>query len=342
MYSRFNVTSLEAYSAGDRAKLGRYMATRGFNTPRDVWLANLHTFLDLDMGLGNWIENIQRDAYPDDATMFYLHMQQSYLAFVKPKSPSDEFLLTENAFGIFEGPSSCKVDVLTGETHLGHWTEWHNFAPVSASLLIVLRSKFLPGGVVKPLQEKRSQMYERMLSLHNDEVQAQSILQDLPIEQCKVRYSNGDHLSGFGVATSTDEYTFRCFTLESRYVDVINGLFLEEAHKTAAVTYRSGHAAAKAIRAYLETERPGFKFTLNAESSMPVYLQSLKTALQHLGGEADVVHTTVTWLFPQALLLDYINHLACAVGEAVAEHILYADSPTLGSYSSLVGGRGKG
>jgi hypothetical protein len=45
---------------------------------------------------------------------------------------SDEFILTENAYGVFEGPNSYQG-----------WTDWHVFAPTNPRLLVVMRQNIL-------------------------------------------------------------------------------------------------------------------------------------------------------------------------------------------------------
>ncbi|KAK4494467.1 hypothetical protein PRZ48_014765 [Zasmidium cellare] len=45
--SRFDVPTINEYTTADKGKMAGYMRVRGFQTPRAVWLANMHTFLDI-------------------------------------------------------------------------------------------------------------------------------------------------------------------------------------------------------------------------------------------------------------------------------------------------------
>ncbi|KAK4900706.1 hypothetical protein LTR27_002422 [Elasticomyces elasticus] len=182
MYSRFNVGTTADYTGGDRDKLRSYMTEKGLETPRDVWIANLYAFLDIKIDAGHqWHQVIRQEAYEDDADLFIYHVGASYMAFCKPQSVDDEWLLTENVYSIFEGPNNERVQ---------KYTEWHNFAPVSASLLIVLRSNFLPGGMVKPGAELRRRIYQDSLEAYANPETATSLLQDLPIAQSSNAYAS--------------------------------------------------------------------------------------------------------------------------------------------------------
>lgn len=62
---------------------------------------------------------------PEDAFMFELHLLHRYMSFCQLQNIGEEFLLTENAFGIFEDPSTVHNEVIS------IYTEYHNFAPIS-------------------------------------------------------------------------------------------------------------------------------------------------------------------------------------------------------------------
>jgi len=348
MYSRFNVETIEEYAADDKDKMSAYMNEKGYSSPRDVWLANLHAFLDVDIDTANkWQRTLQQVAFGDDAKLFILHVAQSFVAFCKPKSSHDEFMLTENAFGIFEGPSNQAINVLTGERERGTWTEWHNFAPISASLLIVLRSNYLPGGVADASEELRDRMYRAMLNMNLDPKTATSMLQDLPVTKCENSYStvrNGRVTSGAGFTDygPTDQFTFRCFELDHNHVNVINGLFLEEGVGTSAFTYKNGAAAAKAIKQYLEDPWPGMKVVESDDSPRARYLTALKNGLKQLGGTARVVFKRLMLPTMTTLPLDYGNHMARWVGLSVATEIFYESPRLLGYYEALAGGTMRG
>ncbi|KAK4494468.1 hypothetical protein PRZ48_014766 [Zasmidium cellare] len=194
--------------------------------------------------------------------MFIVHMEQSYMAFCKPQCAGDEFLLTQNAFGISEGPNSGGMDPATGELDREILTEWHNFAPLSPTLLVILRNNCLPGNDGGTTIEQ-SRMYDLLRFMHPSPEEAGSMLQDLPVRRSTLSYLN--QKSGRVVTSNhhepspTDRYEFECFELGSPHVDLINSLFLEEALPTKSIVFKRDTVAARAIHKYLEDPRPGFK-----------------------------------------------------------------------------------
>ncbi|PLN86936.1 hypothetical protein BDW42DRAFT_189850 [Aspergillus taichungensis] len=190
----------------DRHLMVEYMQNRGFSRPRDVWFANLRGLLELDMDAGGqWRRTIFDHVYPDDAMIFVAHVQAFFLTFCEPESPQLEFLLTENAYGVFEGPSDCGFDARTGKLVPGLYTEWHMFAPVAPRLLIILRSNMLSSGNLETLAD------------------------DPPVRRCANSYS----AQGVPDATkwtpcADHRFYFECFRLSRKHVDLINTLFLEE------------------------------------------------------------------------------------------------------------------
>lgn len=325
-FSRFNVATIDEYKEDDKEKMRKYMQKRHFKSPKEVWFDNMAVFLKVHMDpRRNWHKELQLRTYPDDALLFILHVEQSYIAFCKPQCVNDEFLLTDNVFGIFEGPNSMAMDPVTGQMARGIWTEWHNFAPVSASLLMVLRSVFLPGsglGTNTGLEKA----YRTLLAMHPYPERAVSILQDLPVRCSTNSYSSiqsgkivlNPDFTGF---SSSDYYTFQCFGLESKHVNLINSVFLEEATTATTVTYKSKTAAMNGIRTYLEEARPGFKAAYTDDSPMYRHIHALETALQKLGGTARTHFTPTPLPFLESHPLDYAGHMSRWVTFYVAVEI---------------------
>ena len=342
-FSRFNVATIDDYTADDKEKMRKYMQNHGFQSPREVWLANIHAFIELEMDpRRKWHIDIQRSAYPDDALLFILHVDQSYMAFCKPQSVDDEFVLTDNVFGIFEGPNSLAMNPVTSELDRGIWTEWHNFAPVSSSLLIILRSIYLPGDVHGAVVDSKK-IYRNLLAMHPSPERAVSMLQDLPVRRCTDSYSTVRHNKvvinpAYQGPSSNDQYTFECFELESMQVNLINSLVLEEAMTATSVTYKGSTAMARAIRGYLEDTRPGFKTVHGNDSARRRYLAVLETALRTLGGTATTYFDTVPLLSVERHPWDYAGHMARWVAFATAFEILDYH-PRLMEYYHSLGGR---
>jgi hypothetical protein len=67
-----------------------------------------------------------------------------FMAICTPSDPLDEFVLTDNCYHVFEGPNRIQTNVKTGESGELAWTSFHEFAPISPKLMIVLRSFLLP------------------------------------------------------------------------------------------------------------------------------------------------------------------------------------------------------
>jgi hypothetical protein len=121
------------------------MLEKGFDSSRDVWLHNLRAILDLDMDAeGNWMDKLQEVMFPADAAMFIFHVQFSYTTFCTPREKGDEFILTDHCYSVFEGPCCETTSVATGEDMESTYLCFHEFGPISARLIIVLRSFVLP------------------------------------------------------------------------------------------------------------------------------------------------------------------------------------------------------
>ncbi|KAK5676634.1 hypothetical protein LTS10_010935 [Elasticomyces elasticus] len=345
MYSLFNVGTIDDYPGRDRDKLRTYMSAKGFETPRDVWLANLHAFLDVKMDSGlKWHKVIRQQAYEDHAEQFIYHAGLIHMAFCKPRSADDEWLLTDTAYSMFEGPSTEALQLITGQRKR-EYTEWHNFAPVSASLLIVLRSILLPGGIVKPGAELRKALYQAGLRPHPNPKAATSLLQNLPVEQCSNSYStvrSGEFVINAGVCdyTPQDQFIFQCFELESTYVDRINGLFLEECAATTAISYKSRPAVAGAVKLYLEDSTPGFKQIERVDSPRFETLMTLETTLRALSETAQVRFEFDPLPRPmkEVWQRDYSGHTARQVVDRVAKEILEHHPQLIEYYSQLTQG----
>lgn len=71
LHQRYGHDSLDTYEGEDKEILANYMKRKGFKSPRDVWLANIHAFLSLEIDpYLKWIPKIQSTAYQLDAITF--------------------------------------------------------------------------------------------------------------------------------------------------------------------------------------------------------------------------------------------------------------------------------
>jgi hypothetical protein len=129
----------------------------------DVWLNNIKAILEIKIDAGcKWEEELQHKAYPPDAVEFIVHTRSFYLSFCTPSDPNDEFLMTENSYGIHEGPKSTIADPYSGKILTTFHTEYHTFAHIAPNLTMILRSFLLPSPTEDLSEniEKREKCYK--------------------------------------------------------------------------------------------------------------------------------------------------------------------------------------
>ena len=246
-HTRFNHQSIDTYDADDRHRLLEFMAKGNLSSPKAVWFSNIHAFLDLQMDDEmEWMPKILNSplVYPDDAKMFVAHMQTKFMAFCTVSDTSDEFVLSENAYGVHEGPMDMYQDPKSGRMVEHLYTEHHNFAPLSPKLLVVFRSYWLPSGVDERDTEEQESAYEMYRKMHLNPDEAGSILEDLPVEKRRNSYSkviNGKIVKNPGPrgSRSKDKFFFPFFQLSSRHVQLINTIFFENAFRTSSMVFKS-------------------------------------------------------------------------------------------------------
>ena len=244
--------SREDYDSDDRVDMLAYMDAKGFKNPRDVWFANIRAFLEVDLSKSK--EDLHKDmtqrAYPADADWFIMHTQAFFLAFCTPNDPGDEFLLTQNAYSIYEGPHNP-----------GNWTDWHRFAPVSPKVMIVLRSNLLPSASIEEGDDMKRILEEAVRSMHLDPDTAGSWLHDLPIGKARKNYSQvvDGRLQPVPRQMSEDKHEFYFPFFPLNHEQRINMVCLEEAADTMAIVYKSPESLRTALEFYLTDKTPGFK-----------------------------------------------------------------------------------
>ncbi|KAE8386445.1 hypothetical protein BDV23DRAFT_196393 [Aspergillus alliaceus] len=179
---RYNYDSITAYDSNDKHRLESYMREKGFKSSRDVWYTNLKAFLDLEMGPDMlWISKVHGQAFPEH----------------KKKSSSDS---------LFDQATEKLVE--------GAYAEYHNFAPISAKLIIVLRN-------AEDLQSEWNRMREMKCGDSYS-----TIINGKPV----LKPNRGSR--------SEDRFYFTCFRISSYHINLINSVFLEEALKANYVHLR--------------------------------------------------------------------------------------------------------
>ncbi|KAG0124091.1 hypothetical protein HOY82DRAFT_543902 [Tuber indicum] len=247
-WSKYTGT-IDTYKYNDRDVLREFLKERCITDLRQVWLLNLEVIVRTEIDAdGDWLTTIGREMFPADANMYVFHMSESYVAFCEPQSPEDEFVITDNGFGIFEGPvvfdtanlKSTGADGSPPRLKDPAVTEYHKLAPLSPRLVLVLRSNFLRDG---PIWEKRLKFFREWQAWPK----ADSLLQDLQVKPPQIRYKLPGKRGP--VRTLEDEFTFEIFKAETKQVHMINTLLLQEA--TGSITWVSDKSLVKSLEAFL-------------------------------------------------------------------------------------------
>ena len=145
MHRRVYHQNAECCSENDRERLLEYMREKGYQKPRDVWFDNIREIPQLKMDpKGEWMGELRKRIYPDDAIWFIAHTQMMYIALCTPSAQDDEFVLTENTYSVHEGPNNFLINPDTNESILTAYTEFHVFAVISPKFIMVFRSFLLP------------------------------------------------------------------------------------------------------------------------------------------------------------------------------------------------------
>lgn len=101
----------------------------------------------------------------------------SFLAFCTPRADADEFILTQNAYSILEGPNSA-----------GAWTDYHIFAPISPNLMLVTKTFVLPSEFEEN-EINRKIFLEVTRSMPGVPEMFGSCLEDLPVAKARNNYT---------------------------------------------------------------------------------------------------------------------------------------------------------
>jgi hypothetical protein len=299
---RFYHQNAEGYSEDDRELLLTYMREKGYQKPIDVWFDNIKWMLELKMDPeGKWMEELTKRIYPDDAKMYIANTQMMYLALCTPSAKDDEFLLTENAYSIHEGPNSLLIHPDTGERTMGCYTEFHVFSVISPKLIMVLRSFLLPIPE-EDSNERIKRWRETILRQNNiqhvDPLHVRSVLEDLPVTKARNSYTklvdgrivllDGEN----GSPRSDHKYCFRFFPISTKHVNKINCIMLEQSSNDATIVFKSRPATRKTLDHYLSMPCDGgFKLVGNAPNDPTlICLKKLEQAVKQLGSDTTAVY----------------------------------------------------
>ncbi|KAF4637367.1 hypothetical protein G7Y89_g714 [Cudoniella acicularis] len=265
-------------------------------------LDNIRAILEVVMDVeGEWEKTLMERMYPPDTLYFSMNTTFFYMALCTPRNEANEFLMTENGYGVHEGPVSTSTDLRTRKTTVSAYTEHHIFAHISPKLTIVLRSALLPLPVedVDPETKSFRELMRKMsLAPHNYLTKAESFLQDLPVTKAMNPYTK--IVDGVpvpiveGVApifTKNDRFYFKFFPISTEHVNKINTVLLEEASGTSIIAFNRRESVCHTLEYYLTMESDAdFKFKIVKNDNDPklAFLKKLEKATKWLGGKASV------------------------------------------------------
>ncbi|KAL7926375.1 hypothetical protein ACQKWADRAFT_138928 [Trichoderma austrokoningii] len=243
-YRKYNLDSMQDYDDIDKELLQNYMTTHGLTKPIEVWFQSLEMIIDLDIDPeGCWKQHVSESIYFPIAEQFISHIYDMYMAICTPAN-DEEFILTDNCYNVSEGRTVAYFDNSTGkQVNMG--PRFHEFAPISPKLIIVLRSAYLP----EPLEDadpaikvwRQFQRHQWIDSIFGSGTE--SILEDLPIRKAINDYMevvNGRLApkSGWSRRLSiNDSFCFTIFKIPTRHVRTINGLLIDHAFHSSRIIF---------------------------------------------------------------------------------------------------------
>ncbi|KAI3334202.1 hypothetical protein F4824DRAFT_502281 [Ustulina deusta] len=297
-HQRFHHEDSDQYDANDKSLVQEYMREKGFKRPVDVWFHGLKTIMDLNMNTKGWERELTEKMYPEDAMWFYAHTEMMYMAICTPSKPGAEFILTDNSYNVFEGPNTFVQNPDTGEAMESGWTSFHEFAPLSPKLMIVLRSFLLPIPEEDSNPGMKAWREEHRKKAVGD---VQSHLADLPINKPRNSYSevvNGRVrlLPGQdGVRRKADKFCFPFFSIGIEHVNKINHILFDNAYVCANIVFASKKTFFKTLEWYMTYAGTlGKAVTIDSEEERRKFLVNLAALMKSLGSTKEAVWTDNT------------------------------------------------
>lgn len=276
-FNRYNHETEAGYDADDRDRMLAYMRDKGFTRPVDVWLHNIKTIIELDMNTVDdvtWMAELPRKMYPDDANWAMMHMQSMYMAFCRPENMDNssenndnEFIITDNCYHIFEGPCNMGYSDGTGVVQK-EWLSYHEFAPITPKLMIVLRCNMLRKSVAGKHPIWPPELMADM---------PESLLADLPIDVPPMNIgAEGNYLP-----RKDHRFFFPFFTITTDQVDRIHAVLLDNASISFTFVFNSRASFKRTLESYMKRpDWPGKRvFEHEIDTRLPL-LRSLATVMK--------------------------------------------------------------
>lgn len=251
---------LEDYQHTDRDRVLKFMRERGFTKPIEVWLHTLKTILDTPIDpKDEWEHTISEKCFVLDGEWFIQNMNDFFLAFVQPKNPESEFILTDSAFGIHEGPT--ETILTTKDSTNGMTTEWtesspgvpkpicyfkefHKMAPFSPKLLLVLRSHLI---MDEGRKERLRELADILPGPDSHQYKKPSAFDKLHLDFARQTYVDP------GNFTNEDTFEFTLHKISDQDVWMFNSFFLE--HVRENLTWLNNVAFKETLTEYLDSEK---------------------------------------------------------------------------------------
>ncbi|KAF2653856.1 hypothetical protein K491DRAFT_750516 [Lophiostoma macrostomum CBS 122681] len=204
------------------------MEKKGFNRPWEVWYDNLMGILDhTSTSEEEWFLSLQERVYPEAAIWAQMIMRCKYPILCTPSEDHEEFMLTEGAYSLHEGPPEPEA-----------WVEFHVICVVSPRLTVLMRDILLPEIIEDREESKRLSKQvahaDHLKPLSNPQ-DAHSIFHDLVVVKPRV----GKYIStGSGdinlvtdpmADTEGDRLCLPIFRIGSPDVQSLNSVILHEA-----------------------------------------------------------------------------------------------------------------
>ncbi|XMA15256.1 hypothetical protein WAI453_008047 [Rhynchosporium graminicola] len=289
----------QTYDHEDKHVLRAYVAEKGMKSPRELWLHNLRIILDLNMDAGGeWMKKLPGSMFPSDAALFIFHVQSSYMAFCMPQEKHDEFILTDQCYNVFEGPTNETFCGRTNEFLGATYLCYHEFGPISPKLIIVLRSSTLPNALEdsnSTVQRSRQLIHDMAAAQFPDPLMIKSVLADLPVAKAENSYTNVvDGKSELapgesGLPMVQHKFFFRFWPISTRHVNTINFIILDNILHCKSIVYSTHLPFKRTLQAYLTTSAHGLKKVgigeHGAHTSRHACLKKLSIVLRKLGAE---------------------------------------------------------
>jgi hypothetical protein len=290
IFSRYNHQSVLDYDSADKEDMLQYMRENGHDRPIDVWYYNLLAILNLPFEDDDeWYKKVLPGIYPADARWVQIYMHTMFPVICAARAREEEFILTEHAFCVHEGPISIYTEYPTLQTRQFASFEFHAICVISPRLALVFRSHFLPERGDQDntmMQANKKEGLSKFMTIHGDPDKFRSLLYDLLVSRPLIINPSSD--SGPDLAPT---FRFRIYKFRNNRVQAINFVILEQTHDLSEIVFRTTAALKHALEYYLsQLASQGFERVKRVSSHeadpLLLYLEKLERIAWELGSKA--------------------------------------------------------